>query len=454
MKISRKSRQFVILLIDILILLVSIYISQLVRYGRGPSQEEYQTLVKGMIPVLCIWLVSLYGSGMYSLEIPYTGFKMVSRIFIIAVVCTCFGFILYYLHYTSKVLPKRLLVFFSFFAFILISLWRFVFNAISIQFFPGVTVAFIGLNQTVINLIKNMDRFSYMRYQAAFIFDNTSDEKKCLGVPVLKDEKSFIQNVVQERVKLIIFSYDKAIPNLDNILFKLMAYRVYFISLSDFYETYLRCVPLAAINSLWFLGRIDLDSKNLYQYVKRFFDCIVSFIMLLLSVVFWSLIAVLIKAESPGPVFFTQSRLGYLGKEFTIIKFRTMRMDDNDQAPAKENDSRITVFGNFMRKTRIDEIPQLINVLRGEMSFIGPRPEQPKYVEELEKNIPFYRQRLFVRPGLTGWDQVSGEYHSPSVEDTYKKLQYDLYYINNMSLFLDISIVFKTIVTVFKRGGV
>ena len=106
-----------------------------------------------------------------------------------------------------------------------------------------------------------------------------------------------------------------------------------------------------------------------------------------------------------------------------------------------------------MRKTRLDEIPQFLNIIKGDMSFIGPRPERPELARELEKKVPFYRQRLLVKPGITGWDQVSGEYHSPSMDDTYKKLQYDLYYIKNQSVFLDISIFFKTITTVIMRGG-
>jgi lipopolysaccharide/colanic/teichoic acid biosynthesis glycosyltransferase len=118
------------------------------------------------------------------------------------------------------------------------------------------------------------------------------------------------------------------------------------------------------------------------------------------------------------------------------------------------DDSRVTGLGKFLRKTRIDEIPQFLNVIKSEMSFIGPRPERPELIQKLELEVPFYRQRLLVKPGLSGWDQVSGEYHSPSQEDTYKKLQYDLYYIKNMSFFLDVSIFFKTLVTMVKRGGV
>ena len=169
---------------------------------------------------------------------------------------------------------------------------------------------------------------------------------------------------------------------------------------------------------------------------------------------FWPLIMLIIKLESRGSAFFTQERIGYLGETFTLIKFRTMRIEHNTFEPTGRNDPRVTPFGLFLRRTRIDEIPQLINVMKGEMSFIGPRPERPELIRSLEREVPFFRQRLLVKPGLSGWDQVSGEYHSPSREDTYKKLQYDLYYIKNMSFFLDVSIFFKTLVTIVKRAGV
>ncbi len=167
----------------------------------------------------------------------------------------------------------------------------------------------------------------------------------------------------------------------------------------------------------------------------------------------WVLIALGITLSSRGPVLFRQERLGKGGKLFRILKFRTMKVDGNDFAPTAEKDPRVTGFGGFLRRLRLDEIPQLVNILVGEMSFVGPRPERPELAVDLERSIPYYRQRLLVKPGITGWDQVSGEYHSPSVEDTYKKLQYDLYYVKNMSILLDISVFFKTIMTMLGRKG-
>jgi len=130
-----------------------------------------------------------------------------------------------------------------------------------------------------------------------------------------------------------------------------------------------------------------------------------------------------------------------------------MKVEDNNFQPVGDHDKRITPVGRFLRQTRLDELPQFINILRGEMSFIGPRPERPELVQELARQIPFYNIRHLIQPGVTGWDQVSGEYHSPSLEDTYKKLQYDLFYLKHCSIYLDSTIILKTIATVLSRGG-
>ena len=168
------------------------------------------------------------------------------------------------------------------------------------------------------------------------------------------------------------------------------------------------------------------------------------------------LIALLIKLESPGPVLYTQERVGLHGKKFRIMKFRSMKADaEIGVAPkwASENDPRITRIGQILRKTRLDEVPQLINILKGEMSFVGPRPERPYFVAELEQSIPFYSQRHVVKPGLSGWAQIRYRYGA-TLEDAIKKLEYDLYYIKNLSIFLDLMILLETVqVVLFRRGS-
>jgi lipopolysaccharide/colanic/teichoic acid biosynthesis glycosyltransferase len=168
------------------------------------------------------------------------------------------------------------------------------------------------------------------------------------------------------------------------------------------------------------------------------------------------MVAIAIKLESHGPIFYTQERVGKNGRTFKIIKFRSMRVDaEQVSGPvwAGEDDPRVTLVGRIIRRLRFDELPQFINVLRGDMNFVGPRPERPVFVEQLSEIIPYYSQRHLVKPGLTGWAQIKYPYGS-SVEDAIEKLMYDLYYIKNQSLLLDAMIAFETVKTVlFGRGG-
>jgi lipopolysaccharide/colanic/teichoic acid biosynthesis glycosyltransferase len=193
----------------------------------------------------------------------------------------------------------------------------------------------------------------------------------------------------------------------------------------------------------------------LYELIKRLLDIIGGLAGTLLTLLALPFIALMILIDSGGPVIFTQKRLGLSGKEFTIIKFRSMRNDNESDGRVRvttENDDRITRVGRFLRKSRMDELPQFINVLRGEMSLVGPRAERNELVAELQKQVPFYRARLFVKPGITGWAQVNFGY-AATVEDTGIKLEYDLYYIKHRSLLLDLFILLRTVGTVAGLKG-
>ncbi len=191
------------------------------------------------------------------------------------------------------------------------------------------------------------------------------------------------------------------------------------------------------------------------RQVKRIMDLFISLITLLLLSPLFVLVALIIKLESAGPVFFKQKRVGKGGRIFTVYKFRSMVRDAEKMTGpvwAGEKDARITRFGRIMRKLRIDEFPQLLNVLYGQMSIVGPRPERPYFVDRLKRDYPFYTRRLRVKPGITGWAQVKGEYDT-TIEQAKEKLAYDLYYIDNISLSLDLRILFFTILVVIRGKG-
>jgi sugar transferase (PEP-CTERM system associated) len=204
----------------------------------------------------------------------------------------------------------------------------------------------------------------------------------------------------------------------------------------------------------WLIFADGFRRSSTFIVVRRALSFGISLVGLILSAPLWPLVMLLIKLDSKGPIFYSQRRVGKRGNVFSVIKFRTMRQDAEAGGPqwAGLNDPRITKVGKFLRSSRLDEIPQLWCVLKGDMAFVGPRPERPEFVESLTKEIPFYGVRHMVRPGLTGWAQIRYKYGS-TVQDAIEKLQYDLFYIKNASIGLDLLIMFQTVKTVLLRRG-
>ena len=226
--------------------------------------------------------------------------------------------------------------------------------------------------------------------------------------------------------------------------------------LAGFYERVHGEVPVDTLKASWLIYGDGFRQDWLRTCVKRGFDIVVSLVLLVLALPAMALTALAIFVESGGPFIYRQERVGRSGATFTLLKFRSMTVDaekDGQARWANANDSRVTAVGRFIRRTRIDELPQLWNVLKGEMSFVGPRPERPCFVSDLSKTIPFYGVRHSVKPGITGWAQVRYSY-AASVADTARKLRFDLYYVKNHSLFLDLLILVETVrVVLFGEGA-
>jgi len=222
-----------------------------------------------------------------------------------------------------------------------------------------------------------------------------------------------------------------------------------------FYERITKKIALKKLHPTYLIFSEGFNQYKFTYIFKRLLDLGVAALGMLLALPIMLGTAILIKLDSRGPIFHSQKRVGKEGRIFTVYKFRSMYTDaEKSTGPvwAQKNDSRITRVGKIIRKLRIDEIPQLWNVLRNEMSLVGPRPERPYFVEELKKDIPYYTERLVVKPGVTGWAQINYSYGS-TTEDALQKLQYDLYYIKNMSIFLDIIILLQTVKVVIRRQG-
>ena len=283
--------------------------------------------------------------------------------------------------------------------------------------------------------------------------DQGPDAGPCLGPPFLA------LDIAREKHATMILLLPDA-PIDDDIAHELLEAKLrgtMVVDIRSFYEHVVRRLPLSQINDEWLLQTegFSLNTRGSLRRLKRALDVLISLVLLVPATPVMLLTALIVRLESPGPVIYRQDRVGLFEKEFTVYKFRSMRSDaEKDGAVwASANDARVTRFGRFIRKVRIDELPQIWNILKGDMSFIGPRPERMAFVRKLKESIPCYSLRHTVKPGLTGWAQVCYPYGA-SEEDARRKLEYDLYYIKNMSLLLDISIIFKTVgVVLFPKGA-
>jgi sugar transferase (PEP-CTERM system associated) len=269
---------------------------------------------------------------------------------------------------------------------------------------------------------------------------------------------SLIAHVDDLRVDDIVLALDErrgSLPVASLLEAKIHGYNV--IELSTFLEQETGRLDIDSLNPSWLIFSDGFwASQDFSIFAKRLLDVTASLIMLILTAPILCITALLIKLTSPGPIFYRQERLGQYSKPFKVLKFRSMRIDaEKDGTPqwAQQGDPRVTAVGRFIRATRIDEIPQILNILKGDMSFVGPRPERPFFVEQLAAQIPYFNERHVVKPGLTGWAQLNYPYGA-SVEDARQKLEYDLYYVKNYSLFLDLLIIIQTVRVILWQDGV
>lgn len=451
---SRLKKIF-LLLGDVILFYLGLYLALFLRYGQSPSIELLERHLLPFSILLVIWLLSFYVFRLYHLSLmanTYEFLKLTVKNFGTAVVLSIIFF--YIIGSFDNISPRTNLVIFSGVYFLLFMFWRKLFSRILSSYLPRTNLAVIGLNSQTEYLIDQIRNKPHLGYRIRFIFDPEKKEKEVKSIPVF-DRASKLEELIKKKgIKTIVLNHEtKNLDRLRSILFACLPLKINYVSLSEIFENITGKVPIDTINQAWFLENLSEGNKNVFDRLKRVYDFLLSFFILILTLPLYPVLALMIKLESSGPVFFKQKRVGQGQKIFTMIKFRTMTTENNEGQATKEKDKRITRFGKFLRQSRLDELPQIYNIWKGEMSFVGPRPERPEFAKELEKQIPFYRERSLVKPGITGWAQISGEYHSPSYEDTLKKLQYDLFYIKNRSIFLDLSIVLKTISIMISRMG-
>lgn len=418
MKNFHKILIFFLIILDIISFYLSLLLLVLIRYGF-----DFLILKQHLIAftiILPFWLLGFFLNNLYS---PITNQRITSNAIKAFIFGTVAAVILFYFNPFLKISPKTNLLIFLLFYFSLFIIFRVIFlnNYLSKFKIKVLVIAPDEIKERILEDFKHLHFFEVIKI--------TSN----LELPLVKD------------VALILISR-KLVNNIDfkNLKKDLLELKIPFLEIIDFYEKNLGFIPLEEIDEYWILKEIINPEIKFYSFLKRVIDIFFAFLILIFTLPFIPLICLGIYLSSPGPILFKQKRVGKDNKIFTLYKFRTMKVFKDLGIWAKDNDERIFYFGKILRKLHLDEIPQIINIFKNELSFVGPRPEQVPIVEELNKKIPYFEVRHFVLPGITGWAQVNYKY-ARSLEESKRKLEYDLYYLKNKSLILDILIILKTI---------
>jgi sugar transferase (PEP-CTERM system associated) len=399
----------------------------------------------------------MYYADLYDLRAALHGSKLFLQVFQSLAAAAVVLAVLFYLM-PSMVLGRGVLLLSMGCIVGVISGWRLFFQWLLTMRQLTMKILIVGTGEEARRVARELlDRRS-LGYEITGFID---DDPAKLGVSIVNprvigNSEQLPEIVEQERVDKIVIALPDRRGKLP--LEALLTCKLHGVEVEDgttFYERLSGRVMLENLRPSWLIFSQGFTVLPLTGLVKRLFDMVLATVGLVLGLPLAILIAVLIKLDSYGPVFFTQERVGQYSKLFTLIKFRSMCIDaEGETGPvfADQYDSRITRIGRFLRVTRLDELPQLLNVLAGDMSFVGPRPERPFFVKQFEKEIPYYNQRLSVKPGVTGWAQVNYSYGA-NAEDAIEKLQLDLYYIKNMSIWLDLCIILKTLKIVVLGQG-
>ncbi|MFY0687754.1 MAG: exopolysaccharide biosynthesis polyprenyl glycosylphosphotransferase [Cyclobacteriaceae bacterium] len=443
---SISERKVLLLIIDNAIALVGLYV--------------YNLLISGSIVFLFYLSVGFFLSynlilngifKTYNLQIASSSRKLHLILFVYLI-----SFSIYFLTpgITPSIPAKRILVLYLIILLPLsITIWRYFYIVVIHQPVLYTNTLIFGIPECI-SFIKEAFPFEKNTYR--IVNEKIVDERNPLDGKAIQEFREILSN---QRINTVILAYDNlnSLPAEINEFIELCSLkRIEVYDYLKFYEAVQNALPLSRLgkNLFWYLPFTRANYNLIYKGVHRMIDVFFSFFGLLFFALILPLIYILNIFFNRGPLFFRQLRVGRGGDEFNLVKLRSMVTDaEKDGAKmAVKNDARVTRFGKILRKFRFDELPQFWNVMKGEMSLIGPRPERKVFVDQLSEQIPFYDMRHMVKPGITGWAQVKYKY-GENLEDSYKKLEYDLYYIKNRSIILDIRIIIDTINTViFSKG--
>lgn len=445
-------RAYVILLLgDIGVLYSAVWVTLMVRHLSFPSVESAAVHLTSFTFLFVAWflvyaLMGLYGryTVLFRKQLPNT---IVAAQAINVVIAALFFFLIPLFAIT----PKTVLAIYLVVSTLLLYAWRVhVFPYLLVRREIGTVLVGTGSELTALTEEVNKDPLYPMEFRAIIHPELSSDEEIKRTLQILIESGS-VSTIVADMSN---HSLDRLLRFIYDVTF--IKRNAVFIDVRRVYQEIFERVPLSLIDDRWLLRYVSLEQRTLYAFFKRIIDVVASVVLGIISLALYPLIILAIKLDSKGPVFYSTERVGLGGKTFRFVKFRSMTGTDSG-TEALATSHTVTRVGKFLRRSRLDELPQLWSVLKGDMSFIGPRPELPALVEAYNDTIPHYNLRHLVKPGITGWAQVKHDnhaHHGIDTRATSEKLAYDLYYIKERSLLLDLQVALLTLKTVlFHRGS-
>ena len=418
---------------DILVFFLSTILVLYGRYGDSGFKAQFQVHISPLLIVLIIWLIIFYISNLYAYKAFNNILEIARRLGTTLLVSFFITITIFYIFSRFFALtPKANLIMLTIVFGALDIAWRYFLMKVFIQKSFHSNILILASSPMVKEITDHIANHPQLGY----------------SVEIFNSPLETLRNVVRkEKINLIVVNgqYLKN-SQVAKTLYRILPRQVEIVMLTDFYESLFGCIPISEIEEEWFVREIT-KNKNIYESVKRLQEivalCLTAVITLPLAVIIGFLVAI----TSRGPIIYKQERLGKDNQPFTLYKFRTMKTGQPGPLWTEENDPRITLVGRLLRRTHLDELPQLWNALKGDVSFVGPRPERTK-LTEIYAEIPYYEIRHLIKPGITGWAQLNCQ-PSTSLEGAQNKFQFDLYYLKNRSFILDIFIILKTIRTIF-----
>lgn len=432
---------------DVVVLYVSLVLTLIVRYG---SLAEAPLLREHFAPfsiVFAFWVVVFFIHNLYDFTAAKNTFEFYRTVFRALFINAVVALTFFYLIPFFEIAPKRnLLIYLAIFT-LLFSLWRQVANSFFKTRLHAPTLL-MGQERKVAPLAMALHRNPQIGYRVIGIFTDKLPTGERPFFTYIREDLMNLEKLVNEYEIETIITEETILADHGVVqkLDKLIGTDIAIVDFENFKERLTRKVDLEKINERWFLQHAATGKNITYDTFKRLLDIVSVIVFSVPALIIGILTAALVKLQDGGPVFYKQVRTGQHGDPFTLIKFRTMVPNAEKKGPewAKEKDPRVTKVGRFLRLTRLDEIPQFLNIIKGDISFVGPRSERPEFDSNFSYAVPFYERRYLVKPGLTGWAQINYPYVS-SVEDAKERLAYDLFYLKYRSLVFDVGVILKTI---------